>query len=166
MTSAEKGTAMHSFMQYCDYKNAKADLTAEIRRLVDGGYISPEQGNSLDKEKLLYLFNSDFANRMFGSENIYREIKVSTLVPANKIENTEYDDEIMVQGIADCVFEEKGELVLVDYKTDKVNNENELLDRYKNQIAFYRYAIEKVLKKPVKQAMLYSFSLNKTCIYK
>lgn len=166
MTSAEKGTAMHSFMQYCDYKNAKADLTAEIRRLVDGGYISPEQGNSLDKEKLSYLFNSDFANRMFGSENIYREIKVSTLVPANKIENTEYDDEIMVQGIADCVFEEKGELVLVDYKTDKVNDENELLDRYKNQIAFYKYAIEKVLKKPVKQAMLYSFSLNKTCIYK
>lgn len=166
MTSAEKGTAMHSFMQYCDYKNAKADLTAEIKRLVDGGYISPEQGNSLDREKLSYMFNSDFANHMFGSENIYREIKVSTLVPANKIENTEYDDEIMVQGIADCVFEEKGELVLVDYKTDKVNDENELLDRYKNQIAFYKYAIEKVLKKPVKQAMLYSFSLNKTCIYK
>ena len=64
------------------------------------------------------------------------------------------------------VFEENGELVLVDYKTDRVDNENELLDLYKNQIAFYKKAIEKTLKKPVKTALLYSFSLDKICIYK
>ena len=72
----------------------------------------------------------------------------------------------MVQGIADCVFEENGELVLVDYKTDRVQSEEELLCEYKNQIAFYKYAVEKSLKKPVKQAALYSFYLNKPCFYK
>ena len=73
---------------------------------------------------------------------------------------------MLIQGIADCVFEENGELVLVDYKTDRVSSEEELLDLYKNQIAFYRKAVEKTLKKPVKEAVLYSFALNKICIYK
>ena len=64
------------------------------------------------------------------------------------------------------VFEENGELVLVDYKTDYVKNENELLDLYKNQIAFYKSAVAKTLKMPVKEAVLYSFCLDKPCLYK
>jgi ATP-dependent helicase/nuclease subunit A len=56
--------------------------------------------------------------------------------------------------------------VLVDYKTDRVNDENELLERYKKQLTFYKYAIEKTLKMPVKEVMLYSFYLEKECIYK
>ena len=83
---------------------------------------------------------------MFNSDNIYREIKVSTFVKANDIYDIKFNNDILVQGIADCVFEENGELILVDYKTDRVKNENELLDRYKKQIAFYRMAIEKRLK--------------------
>lgn len=166
LTPAEKGTAMHNFMQYCDYFNAKDNLEEEIQRLVKDNYISVEQAKSLDRDSLSELFNSQFATRMFNSNHIYREIKVATFVPACDIENTEYTDKIMVQGIADCVFEEKGELVLVDYKTDRVDNEEQLLDRYKKQIAYYKTAIEKVLKMPVKQAMLYSFCLGKTCIYK
>jgi len=55
---------------------------------------------------------------------------------------------------------------LVDYKTDYVTSEEELLNLYKNQISFYRNAVEKTLKKPVKEAMLYSFSLEKCCVYK
>ena len=70
-----------------------------------------------------------------------------------------------MQGIADCVFEEQDGLVLVDYKTDRVSNQQELLDRYKNQVAFYRYAVSKTLDKPVKEAVLYSFYLQKVCFY-
>jgi ATP-dependent helicase/nuclease subunit A len=103
---------------------------------------------------------------MFESDRILREIKVSSFVKASEIENTSFDDEILVQGIADCVFEEKGELVLVDYKTDSVTSEEELLDMYKNQISFYKKAVSKTLEMPVKEAVLYSFSLNKVCIYK
>ena len=71
-----------------------------------------------------------------------------------------------MRGISDCVFEENGELVLVDYKTDRVKSEEELLERYKNQIAFYRKVIEKTLQKPVKKAVLYSFYLSKVCEYR
>ena len=166
LTPAERGTAMHAFMQYCDYENANADLESEIERLVDLSFISEIQAQSLSRDKLSNFFGSDFARRMFESDRIYREIKVSSFVKANEIENTDFDDEILVQGIADCVFEEKGELVLVDYKTDYVNSEDELLELYKNQIAFYKNAVAKALKMPVKEAMLYSFCLDKPCIYR
>ena len=103
---------------------------------------------------------------MFNSDKIYREIKVSTFLSANEVYGIDFDDKILVQGIADCVFEENGQLVLVDYKTDRVNDKNELLERYKKQLTFYKYAIEKTLKMPVKEVMLYSFYLEKECIYK
>ncbi len=166
MTSAQKGTAMHTFMQYCDYDNARRNLQNEIDRLVSLSYITLQQAQVLNKERLNEFFNSELAHRIFNGDRVYREYKISAFVPVCDIENTEFDDEVLIQGIADCVFEENGELVLVDYKTDRAESEIELLDKYKNQVAFYRYAIEKSLKKPVKEAALYSFYLNKPCIYK
>lgn len=166
MTPAMRGTAMHTFMQFCNYNLAKDNLDIEIENLVSGGFITEEQGKSLDKKRLASFFNSPLAKRMFNSDKIYREIKVSTFLSANEVYGIDFDDKILVQGIADCVFEESGQLVLVDYKTDRVNDENELLERYKKQLTFYKYAIEKTLKMPVKEVMLYSFYLEKECIYK
>lgn len=166
MTPAMRGTAMHTFMQFCNYNFAKDNLDEEIENLVSGGFITEEQGKSLDKKRLASFFNSSLAKRMFNSDKIYREIKVSTFLSANEVYGIDFDDKILVQGIADCVFEESGHLVLVDYKTDRVKDENELLERYKKQLNFYKYAIEKTLKMPVKEVMLYSFYLEKECIYK
>ena len=166
MTPAEKGTAMHAFMQYCDYEGAKNDLEAEIARLADNAFITKAQADSLNRENLNALFNSDFAKRLFHSDKIYRELKVSTFVKLKDIGDIDSDEEVLIQGISDCVFEENGELVLVDYKTDKVKSENQLLSMYENQIAFYRKAVAKALGKNVKEALLYSFSLSKVCRYK
>lgn len=165
LTAAQRGTAMHSFMQYCIYENAKSDLNGEIDRLFSLGFITQEQADSLDRKKLSAFFNSAFADRMFHADKIYREIKVSSFIKANEIYDTDFDDKILVQGIADCVFEEKGELILLDYKTDRVSSEEELLDRYKKQIQFYKFAVAKTLNKPVKQTALYSFALEKICYY-
>lgn len=166
LTPAQKGTAMHTFMQYCNYSSCVGDLEAEIERLVSMSYLDEEQAKSLDRQRLNSFFSSDFAKRMFASSEIFREIKVTSYVPVCELEDTSFTDKVLVQGIADCVFEENGELVLVDYKTDKVNSPEELLERYKNQLMFYKNAVSKTLKKPVKEVVLYSFSLNKECIYK
>ena len=166
LTPAQRGTAMHAFMQYCNYQNARNDLENEIERLLSDGFIDELQAASLNRDSLNNLFNSEFAERMFKSDRLYREIKVSSFVPVNELEDTEFTDKVLIQGIADCVFEENGKLVLVDYKTDFVKSEEELLDMYKKQIAFYKTAVEKTLCKEVKETMLYSFSLNKVCAYK
>ena len=157
---------MHTFMQFCDYQNSKNNLEKEIDRTVEKGYISSEQAAVLDREALSAFFDGELAERMFGADNIYREIRVSSFVSLRELGEADSDEEVLVRGISDCVFEENGELVLVDYKTDRVKNENELLERYKNQIGFYKSVVSKTLGKPVKQAVLYSFCLGKSCYYK
>ena len=166
MTAAEKGSAMHAFMQYADFDAAKADVESEVERLLSRAFITPQQAEVLDREKLRRFFASDIARRMLNADRIYREYRLTSLVPAYELEDTELDDKVLVQGIADCIFEEDGELVLVDYKTDYVKSAEELLDLYKKQLAFYKNAAEKALKKPVKQSLLYSFSLGAECVYK
>lgn len=165
LTPGQRGTAMHTFMQFCDYNNAKQNIENEINSIKNKGYLSDEEAESIDKNALICFFNSDFAERMLCADNIYREIRVSSFVPLNELENINSDENILIQGISDCVFEENGELVLVDYKTDRVSDEKELLDMYKNQISFYKKAVSKTLGKKVKQAVLYSFYLGKVCYY-
>ena len=69
---------------------------------------------------------------------------------------------MLVQGIIDAYFEEEGELVLVDYKTDRVSEEQELTDRYKVQLDLYERALEQITGKKVKEKLIYSVSLRKT----
>ena len=68
-----------------------------------------------------------------------------------------------MQGIMDAYFMEDGELILVDYKTDKVRKGEEhiLLERYRNQVLDYAEALSRAAGKPVKEAYIYSFGLGK-----
>lgn len=67
---------------------------------------------------------------------------------------------MILQGAADCVFEEAGGLVIVDYKTDQTRAPAELWDRYREQLAWYRRALELCTGKKVRQCLLYSFTLG------
>ncbi|MBQ9229425.1 MAG: helicase-exonuclease AddAB subunit AddA [Eubacterium sp.] len=166
MTGAEKGTAMHQFMQHCDFKAAAVDIETEINRLKEHGFLSEKQSDALNREKLQAFFCGELARRIRQADRVYREFKVASFVPVNELEPTEETEPVLVQGIADCVFEENGVLILVDYKTDVVSKEEELLSLYRKQVSFYRSAVAKTLQMPVKEAMLYSFSLSKPCVYK
>ena len=67
----------------------------------------------------------------------------------------------ILQGIIDAFFVEEGEIVLVDYKTDRVTSGKELWDRYETQLDHYEEALTKLMQMPVKERILYSFSLEK-----
>ncbi|MEG1742033.1 MAG: PD-(D/E)XK nuclease family protein, partial [Acetivibrio sp.] len=82
-------------------------------------------------------------------------------VPAKKV-NPEIPSEelVIVQGIIDAFFEEDGELVLLDYKTDHVTDKQELMDRYRSQLYYYQEALEQIIGKKVKERIVYSFALG------
>lgn len=63
---------------------------------------------------------------------------------------------MLVQGIIDVFFEEEGELVLADYKTDNVGQVRELEERYKVQLDYYQKALEQITGKHVKERIIYS----------
>ena len=83
---------------------------------------------------------------------------------AEDIDEEFADTEITIQGIADCIFEEDGELILLDYKTDYVKTEAELVKKYGKQLELYSKAIGGILEMNVKESIIYSFSLGKEII--
>ena len=67
----------------------------------------------------------------------------------------------LLQGVIDCAFLEDDQWVLVDYKTDRITSDEQLADRYRSQLSFYKQALEQILGLPVTEAILYSFHLGR-----
>lgn len=166
LTPAQRGTATHKFMQFSDYAAARADIESELARLVDGGFLSEDEGKAVNVSAAKRFFMSSLAERIFASDNVMREKKFAALFPAKffypELMGEAAEEKIVVQGIADCVFVEDGKLVIVDYKTDTGVDAEALLDRYSAQLGIYREALSQALGMPVKETLLYSFFMNST----
>ncbi len=168
LTAAQKGTCLHRFMQFADFEKAASDAKAELQALKDKGYFSDIEADSIDTEKIANFFKSDIYNRMKKSNNIMREKKFAVLIPAERFRDDlpeELKSEtVLSQGIADCVFEENGKLIIVDYKTDRSGTEDEFRERYISQLLTYREAIQQITGMEVKECYIYAFSLDKEII--
>lgn len=166
LTPAQRGTATHKFMQFSNYAAARADIESELARLVDGGFLSEDEGKAVNIGAAKRFFMSPLAERIFASDNVMREKKFAALFPAKffypELTGEAAEEKIVVQGIADCVFVEDGKLVIVDYKTDTGVDAEALLDRYSAQLGIYREALSQALGMPVKETLLYSFFMNST----
>ncbi|MCM1023440.1 MAG: helicase-exonuclease AddAB subunit AddA [Prevotella sp.] len=164
LTAAEKGTAVHTFMQYADFSAAEADPAAEAERLAERGLLTPEESGSLNIGQIKVFFASELYGRIKKSDSIRREQKFLIKKSDAALDDErlmEYNDNSMLQGIADCMFEEDGEIVLIDYKTDRGAGEKTLADRYDLQIKLYAAALGRIFGKRVKEAYLYSFALGR-----
>lgn len=165
MTPAERGTATHTFMQYADYANAATDATAEADRLYDEGFLTEAQRKALDIHHIAAFFTSPLYARICHAGDVKREYAFTVPLSVTAFDpqlSADLETESMiVQGIADCLFEEDGELVIVDYKTDRINDPAALAALYKKQLDIYKKALSDILGKPVKQTLLYSFYLGK-----
>ncbi len=165
LTPAQRGSALHRFMQYADYKQAATDFDSELQRLTAQGFLTKREADVVDHLKVSEFISSDIYKRMSQSNDLMREKKFAVLVPAGKF-NPELppplsDESVLIQGIADCVFEENGTYIVVDYKTDRVTDEAELIARHSAQLATYVDALTECLPHPVSAAYIYSFSLGK-----
>ena len=164
LTPAQRGTAVHLFMQHADYEKAAKEPKAELDRLCRAGFLSPEQGQAVELFKIEGFFASPLYARMRAAAKITREYKFMIELPAREVEpnlDERFDQEtVVVQGMADCVLEEAGGLVIVDYKTDRGKSEADLAERYRPQLALYARALTQITGLPVQECCLYSFDLG------
>jgi len=167
LTAAQRGTALHQVMQYIDFSMCidAIGVDSELRRLADKGFITDQQADAVDAQKITRFFESDVGKRVLKANNIKREFKFSLLSPAGDFFPGGGDDKIMLQGIVDCFFEEDGELTVVDFKTDNVTADT--LERkasdYTPQLIAYSNALERITRKRVKERIIYFFALNIAC---
>jgi len=164
LNAAQQGSAMHAFMQYADYTLAGQDPAAESERLTRAGYLTQAQRSALDINKIAVFFAGPLAQRIFSSPRVMTEKKFTIAVPAADLypglSQAAEGENIIVQGVIDCLFIEGEELVVVDYKTDKGVTPAALRDRYRGQLSLYAKAAAECFGLPVKEVLLYSFWLG------
>jgi len=159
---AAKGTAIHRYLECFDF--AAFGRNEESKELDFRQKMTEEQIGLLNTKQLEEFFKTDLAKRM-GIAAINGQLQkekpfVMGISPKEAGLEEQVETVILVQGIIDVFFEEKNQIILVDYKTDRVNHEEELVARYRKQMELYKMAIEKSTNKQVKEVILYSFSLQ------
>ena len=166
LTGAQWGTLMHEAMQWLPLAQyTQASLTKELDALVTKGTFTEEERNLLSDTSLYKFFSSDLGKRLIDAKRIERELPFSMLFEGKRVYDTLEDGEnLFLQGIIDTAFEEDGEWVLVDYKTDRVKSGEDLIKRYKIQMDLYKEALQRLTGMPVKASYIYSFRLHDAII--
>lgn len=161
MNPASRGTATHKFMEFFDYSEAVYDIDAQIDRMVKERHLTQHEADVLERDKLRRFFSSGISARIKSASKLLREKKVTVGIKAGELYpelSTELHDEIVVvQGYVDCAFVEDGELVIVDYKTDRGVTMEELRERYRTQLKMYEFALSECTGMRVRGTLIYSF---------
>jgi ATP-dependent helicase/nuclease subunit A len=181
ISASERGTIVHMFMQLVDLNRVATidSIKEQIDDLIKRSVITENQAAEVNPFKVYKFFKSDLGKRMLKSELISREKVIYSRVNMKDLyfnddeilrdEAKSYDDEtLMMRGIIDAYFEEDGEIVLIDYKTDFVNEEDteEILNRYKKQLQLYAKALSELTGKKVKEKWIYLFGVERGFLYK
>ena len=154
LTGAERGTAAHLVMQYIDLSRtgSAAAVRAEITRLRESGLLDERQAAAVRPDEILAFFRSEIGRRVLAADRTEREFRFSLLCPAGLwFAESGPEDEILLQGVMDCVIEEAGILTVIDFKTDAAVEP----DRHLSQMAAYTYALRRITGKPVAGAVLW-----------
>ncbi len=159
ISAADIGTANHLFMQFSDFARVESEgVEKEAKRLLDIQMLTAEQYEMLEFKALERFFGSELYLQIRSSKRVYREKRFSVSDTDKASGET-----MLVQGVIDCFFENPdGSYTVVDYKTDRVKTLQELADRHRVQLEYYRRAVERMTGKSVSVALLYSFALNGT----
>ncbi|MBS7298712.1 MAG: helicase-exonuclease AddAB subunit AddA [Eubacteriales bacterium] len=164
ISGAEFGTVVHKVMETLPREKGtdKTFVERHIESLKEAGFISEEVSKMLNAEKILKFYKSEIGQRLMAAKTVYTESEFEIGVDAAKMtgDDTLKGEEFLLQGVIDCWFEEEDGIVLIDYKTDRVQEIDEIHQKYDIQLELYSDALEKIAKKRVKEKFIYLFSLD------
>ena len=170
LTGASRGSAYHRVLELLDFTKeySTGDLEAELLLMKDNGQLSEEYAACVAQEDIVRFLECESGLRMRKAalnHKLFKEQPFVLGIPAEEVypelKGTGTDETLLVQGIIDVYFEEDGELVVLDYKTDKVYKASQLVERYHAQLEYYARALEQTTGKRVKEKIIYSVTLNK-----
>lgn len=152
---AKIGDSFHHALALFDYTKGLEQLPAILEE-EELALIHKEQLETFLSSTLGECFKKAYLEkRLFREKHFMRALPYHSLFPERAEE-----DEVLLQGIIDAFIVEDDGIILVDYKTDRVREGEELRERYQKQIMLYSDALEAILGKKVKRRVLYSFYLG------
>ncbi|MCR2821018.1 helicase-exonuclease AddAB subunit AddA [Lederbergia panacisoli] len=170
LTPAERGTAMHTVMQHIPLDEHPTIISIEmlLEELNQKEILTSEQAEVVSSEQIIQFFESEIGQKTILAKKVHREVPFTMGIPAREVYSDwdGLDEKVLVQGIIDCIIEEKDGVILLDYKTDAIQGrfpngfsqaKKILSRRYETQLNFYEQAIAEIWKKPVIGKYLYFF---------
>lgn len=160
LNPASRGTATHKFMEFFDYTADTFDVDSQIEKMIADRHLTKQEADALERDKLRRFFESDIALRIKNSPLLLREKQVTVGIRACELYpdlDVPCDETVLIQGYVDCAFVEDGELVIVDYKTDRGVTMQQLCERYRTQLKMYEYALSECTGMAVRGTLIYSF---------
>ena len=166
ITSAQKGTLVHLCMQKLELnkKYTLDDIEDLILNLKENHIINEKEAEAINPIKIYKFTQSKVFSEMKTAKKVERERPFYISISAKELYNENTEENILVQGIIDLYYINKeDELILLDYKTDYVENgkEEELIKKHKQQLKLYKKALETSLSRKVDKIYLYSVYLDK-----
>src|SRR5699024_1794561 len=169
ITAAERGTAMHTVMQHLPMTKSlnEEEIEEYTEVLVEREILTKQEAEIIDIRAIREFFMTDIAACMMNVSTIYREVPFSITLPASEIYaswKSDVDEQVLIQGVIDCLIPKEDGWMLLDYKTDVIDGKvteqmiNKLRAKYEVQMNLYRHAIEQIWRQPVKETYLYFFS--------
>lgn len=164
LTPAQRGTLIHRFMEKCDILILKNNVKAELTRLVNEGTFTENEAKAIDLDKIEEFVSSALYDRIVNADGFYREKQFAMSLPLSAVNEkfkTVDSERVVVQGVIDGLVVSGNNGEIIDYKTDKVSSEDELKDRYINQMQAYKLAAKECFGLENIKVTLYSFALSK-----
>ncbi len=164
VTGASYGTFMHSVIEHLDYTNVTKDCIKELMNVlvkemgIEGRINIPRAVEQIHK-----LYTTFLKELITDAKRVEHELEFVFEDNLKDIDGLEpLKAPSLIQGVIDMYIETKeNKCVIIDFKTDSVKDEQELIDRYKIQLEVYRRAINVCYNKEVDEVYIYSFALNK-----
>ena len=164
LTSSQIGTLMHLIMQKLDFKKecTQENIQDLIQELIAKNIITENEAKYINIKQIIEFGKSNLFKELKNAKQLQKEQPFYIYLDSKEVYVSKQNEKILVQGIIDLYYiNENDELVLVDYKTDYLQNEQELINKYKDQLNLYKTALEKALGRKVNKALIYSLYLNK-----
>lgn len=153
------------YQEKLDKKKLTSDICEYLEHKRDELRLAEEYLHALRMQKIANFVGANIGYRMWRAQRkhlLYREQPFVLGISASRLKDTFPEEEkVLIQGIIDVFFVEDEKLVLLDYKTDVIESTEKLWERYETQILYYQEALERLMRKSVKEKILYSFYLEK-----
>jgi ATP-dependent helicase/nuclease subunit A len=163
--SKDRGSAIHAALEHIRYDACTSEdsIRREISRMADSGFLTPEQASLVDVSMLGAFFATPMGKRLGMEKNVLREFKFSILDEGESYGAELSGEKVLLQGVVDCAIVEEDGIIVLDFKTDRVTEEDlELrVAHYRPQVEAYAQALSRIFEKEVKESYLYFFQLNR-----
>jgi len=166
LSPTEIGSAIHLLLQHLDLKRKPTSAYLEQLRddMLANALLTPEEAQHIILDLVLGFLESELGCRLRRADQVWRELPFSLRLPAAELYGQEAAGEyVFVQGIVDCVWREGEQAMLLDFKSDNVNEHTlpRAIAGYQVQVDLYARAVTALFQLPVTERYLYFLRLDR-----